>query len=120
MTKFCQKVSAVTIESDVAKWLRGAGDAWVRNGSAGEVEGIVAGVEHHLDDVGVGELGFVLEGGGGGDEVDAGIFGEEGGELVDESGLDEGLVALDIDEVGGIGVGGGGFGETVGAGGVLR
>lgn len=65
------------------------------------------------------KLGGVFDGGCCGDEVDAGVGGEEVGELVDEGGLDEGLVALNIDEMSGVGELGSGLGDTVGAGGVL-
>ena len=41
------------------------------------------------------------------------------GQLVDEGGVDERLVALDIDEVGGGGKLGGGLGNAIGAGGML-
>ena len=114
-----KEIGAVTIESDVAERLQGVGSAGVRDGCARKVEGIVVGVEDHFDDVGIVQLGGVLEGGGGGDEVDARIGGEEFGELIDEGRLDKGLVTLDIDEVNGAGELGSGLGDAVGAGGVL-
>ena len=114
-----KEIGAIAIEPDVAERLQGVGSARVWDGGARKVEGVVLGVEDHFDDVGIVQLGGVLEGGGGGDEVDAGIGGEELGQLIDEGGVDEGFVALNIDEVGGVGKVGRGFGDAVGAGGML-
>lgn len=95
-----EEVVAVSVDSEVAVGGElGGGVATERDGGAGEVEGVVFFGEGEFDDVGVvDELGIV-EGAGGGDHGEGGILAECLGEGIDEGGVEEGFVALDIHKV---------------------
>jgi len=100
------------------------GESWdgfapIRDGGAGEVEGVVILIEGEFDDVGIGDEVGVGDWAACRDHGKVKIFPEGAGEGINESGLEEGLVALDVDNVGGVLAGGGGFGDAVGAGGMI-
>lgn len=68
------------------------------NGRAGEVQGEVVEIENGFDDVGVHHIGGVSNSGGHGGDLGGRFFEERGDGGVNGVGIDEGLVALHIDE----------------------
>lgn len=76
-------------------------------------------VEGEFDDVRVGDEGGIGDWATCRDHWEVKIFAESAGEGVNKSWLKEGFIALDVDDVGGVLTGGGGFGNAVGAGGVI-
>ena len=84
------------------------------DGRAGEVEGVFVEVEDDFDYVGIHDVGGGFDRGGDGGDGGFGVFEEgfDGG--VDGGGVEEGLVALDIDEDLACDVGGD-FGDALGA-----
>jgi len=118
--EFLEEVMTVSVNAEVTV----GGESWdgvatVRDGGAGEVEGVVILIEGEFDDVGIGDEVGVGDWTACRDHGKVKIFPEGAGEGINESGLEEGLVALDVDNVGGVLAGGGGFGNAVGAGGVI-
>jgi hypothetical protein len=77
--------------------LRHRDAAKVGDGASGEVKGFAGFGADDLDDAVAGEAGGVGQAADGGDEAAAGL-GVTGGEGVDQRRLDEGFVALDVDE----------------------
>lgn len=111
-----QKVAAVTVDAHVPEGNEGLRlGAAVGDCAAGEVEGVAVAVEDDLDEIGVVELGRVGDRVGGGDHGEGGIGDEGRGEGIDEGGVDEGLVALDVNNVGGFRVRAHGLRDAVGA-----
>lgn len=116
-----EEIGAVSVEAEVA--VGGEAGVWGAtkgDGGAGEVEGVGLVIEDNLDDVRVGDESRVGDGAGGGDHCKVGLVTEGLSELIDEGGIEEGFIALNIDDVGGLGAMGGGFGDAIGAGGVIR
>ena len=125
-----QEARAVTVDADVAQRrarARGGGGGRGRiappgDGRAREVQRAVPGVQHHLDHVRVGEMGRILQRVGGRADDAVGAFGELVRASVDQGGVDQGLVALHVDD-GVLAVQPqqrAGLGEAVAAGGVVR
>src|SRR5262249_37818119 len=107
-----QEIALIDIQANVLV-VTDLGAAAVRNRGAGEVDRVSQPVRHDFDHIGIVVVGrvldFPLEGG----HRDVRIVeqGEDGG--VNGRGIDEGLVALNVDDDGG-GVRGGDFGDAVG------
>ena len=115
-----EEIDAVSVDAEVTI----SGKGWGRvaaegDGGAGEVEGVTKSVEDELDDVGIGDERRVIERAAGGDHREGRIVTELAGEGVDEFGIEERFVTLDINDVGGRIALCGGFGNSVGAGGVI-
>ena len=116
-----EKGALVAVDADVAPvgvgGAVGLGLTKVGDGGAGEVEGGAGLIKEGFDDGGVVHFIPIADGGDGGDHLPLGVL-EGMRELVDEGGIDERFVALDVDAgVGGNGLDG--FGDAVGAGGVV-
>ncbi len=112
-----QEGPAIDVKTDVFE-VGFVDAAIVRNGAAGEVDGVAGESSDDLDDVGVGDLAgdgdAALEGG----HEEGGVVDKGLGGGVDGGGVNEGLVALDVDDDAGVGVGGG-FRDAIGAGEVV-
>lgn len=88
---------------------------------AGEVKGVTVEFEDDFYDVGIRHDRIVrIERIGGRDHVQTWISAEGCRELIDEFGVDERFVALDIENVCGLGNALDGLGESVGSGGMIR
>lgn len=89
-----------------------------RDGGAGEIEGIVVEVEDGLADVGVHDIAGHFDGGGDGGYLGGRLLKDGVYRGVNHFGIEEGFVALDVNENLAAGVGGD-FGDAFGAGTVL-
>ncbi len=115
-----EEVGAVAVDAEVAVGGKlGDGVTAVGDLPAGEVKGVALVVEDDFNDVGVGEEGWVIDGARGGDHGEGLVFAKGAGEGVDERGVEEGFVTLNVDDVGGGLALRGGFGDAVGAGGMI-
>ena len=114
-----EEIEAVTVKAEVAVGGKGAGSATEGDGGAGEVEGVLVVIEDQFYDVGVCDEGGVIEGATGGDHGEGCILAKGAGEGVDEGGVEKRFVALNVHDMGGCGALGGGFGDAVGAGGMV-
>ena len=97
----------------------GVGIADEGQGRAGEVEGISFYIKDDFDDVGVGDLGLVMNGGGRSDHAHLRLTPEDDGQFINEGGRNERLVSLDIDDGAVVWKGTGGLGDAVSAAGVV-
>lgn len=89
------------------------------DGGAGEVEGVLVAVQGEFYDVGVGDEGGVVQRACGGDHGEAVVFPESEGEGVNKCGVKERFIPLDVDDVRGTVAFSSGFGDAVGASGVV-
>jgi hypothetical protein len=115
-----QEIDAVSVDAEVTigrkVWDRVAAEG---DGGAGEVKGVAESVEDELDDVGVGDERGVIERAAGRDHREGGIVAEFTGEGIDEFGIEERFVALNINDVSWRMALRGGFGNSIGAGGMI-
>lgn len=115
-----EEIDTVSVDAKVAVGGQGGdGLAAVGDGRAGEVEGVAEAIDDELNDVGVGDEGGIIEGAAGRDHGERGVGPELAGEGIDERWVEKGFVALDVNDVSGGVALGGGFGDAVGAGGVV-
>ena len=91
----------------------------VGDGAAGEVDCVAGEVRDHFDDVGVVDFAGVLDLLPESAHDDAGIMDKRKNGGVDGGGIDQGLIALDVDDDLGFLLGGGDFSHAIGAGRVI-
>jgi hypothetical protein len=116
-----KKIAAIAVDAFVAEDLE-VFDRVSKKGQrgAGKIEGVAVEFDDDFYDIGIGDGGVGgVEGVGGGDHVQRRVAAEGGGESIDEFGIDEGFIALDIEDMGGVGDLFDGLGEAVCAGGMI-
>jgi len=115
-----EEIGAIAVDSKVAVGWESRGlAAAIGDGGAGEVEGILVGIEDQFDDVGIGKESTIIKGATGGDHGEALIVAKLAGEGIDEGGIEERFVTLNVNNVGSGMAPGGGFSDAVGASGVI-
>ena len=108
---------AISVNANVSQRSMGLCIARKGNGRTAKVQGVLLRVQHHFDDVGIGEIGHRVNSVSRGSHAGAGTLLQQGGDLVDQRRVDQGLVALHIDHqvVTVQAQQGAGFGQTVAA-----
>ena len=117
-----EKIAAIAVDAFVAEHLEifySVAEKGQRG--AGEVKGVAVKFEDDFYDVGIGDDRiFWIERIRGGDHVQARVIAESFGEIVDQCGINEWFVALDIEDVSGVWDLLDGLGESVGSGRMVR
>jgi len=115
-----EEIAAVAVEAHVPQGREGVGAGPEEGkGTAGEIESVSLPIDDDLHDVGVVELGEVRHRIGGRDHGQVGFGYQCGHQGVDQGGVHEGFVALDVDDVGDLGMWQDGFRNAVRASGVV-
>ena len=114
-----QKVAAVAIEADVLVVHRVAATPNVGDGGTREVDSVLEAVGDNFDDIGIVDFAGIFDLLFERAHLDCGLVSQRHDGGIDCSGIDEGLIALDVDDDLGVGVARGDFGNPVGAGNVV-
>ena len=119
--KLLEEFFAETVEPDVAEGGRRSGRLLIiGEGTAGKIERVPGCGADDFYDVRIGEVCFIGDGVGSSDHREGSVALERGGERIDERRVDEGFVALNInDDFGGTPERSCGFGDAVRAGRVV-